>query len=146
MRTSITTHTSIKASPAQVFAYLSNLKLHYLWNPQIVSISSHRQLKLGSKYMTESRLLGLTITATNSVTKFNPPTEIMIENTTGSVQYQVHFVLEPLGDETDVNLSISLTTNIPALLVSGSILRRFARHEIKSDLYSLKIAVESHLE
>lgn len=146
MQVKVATKITINAPPEQVFEYLSNLKYHYLWNPQMHSISSTKRLKLGSTYQTESLVLGTKIQAHNQVTKFAPPRQLLIENSLGAVTYQALFRLRSLRGQTEVNLQTTVTTDSKAFVFTLPILKKLALRELRTDLQALKIAVEDRLK
>lgn len=146
MNTTIVTRISIAASPAEVFEYLTNLEYHYLWNPQVHSISTKEQLKLGSEFETTSLVLGVKIKAKNVVTKFIPPKEIEMENNIGAVSYHASFRLAPKGKMTMVVLTTTVSTDSHAFAFTVPILKKLARRELQTDMQALKLAVENQLE
>lgn len=146
VRASIATSTVVAASPSEVFKYLTNRKYHYLWNPQIYSISPMGPLKLGSKYETESLVLGVSIKSSNIVTKFVPPKEFELENKLGIVQYRTNFRLNLKADKTVVVCSTTLFTEHKAFAFSVPIFKRLAKRELQTDMQALKIAVKSQLQ
>lgn len=147
MDASIVARVTIAAEPDEVFKYLADLKYHELWNPQLRSLSSEGKLKLGSKYETESEVMGIPIEARNVVTKFVPNKELELENNTGSVMYRINFNLtyKPLG-HTLVILTAHLITQSKIIGLTVPVLERLAKYELKMDLEALKIAVEGKLE
>ena len=138
MQTTVVTRVRIGAKPEAVFEYLSNLKYHYLWNPQIYKISPLRRLKLGSVYNTESIVLGMTIQARNEVTSLTPQKELAIENNIGMVRYSAKFRLNPDKNSTKVTCSITVSASSKAAIFSLPILNRLARHELQTDMSSSK--------
>ena len=146
IRVSIASSTIVAARPAEVFKYLTNRKYHYLWNPQIYSISPMGALKLGSRYETESLVLGVSIKSTNIVTKFVPPKEFELENKLGLVQYKTNFKLNSKAAKTSVICSTTLFTEHRAFAFSIPIFKRLAKRELQTDMQALKIAVEGHLQ
>jgi hypothetical protein len=140
------TRVSIAAQPAAIFEYLTDLKRHYLWNPQLQNISSTEALRLGSVYQTSSMVLGVKIASTNTVTRFSPLRELEIENNTGTVHYRAHFRLQPDGERTSIICSTTVSSKSGAFAFTAPILRRLARRELQTDMQALKIAVEHGLE
>jgi carbon monoxide dehydrogenase subunit G len=146
MHTTIKTQVGIKAPPADVFKYLSDLKYHHLWNPQIQSFSSKERLALGSKYKTESQVLGVKIKSNNEVTKFANPEEIEIANNTGTVKYKANFKLVDKEGGTFLTCSTTVSTDSEAFAFAKPVLKLLARRELQSDLQALKLAVEHRLK
>lgn len=147
MQATVATKLTIAASPAEVFEYLADLKYHYLWNPQVRTISTNEKLKLGMQYNTESTVLGATIKATNTVKVFNPPSELVLENPLGNVCYTAKFKLTPQanGKKTAVQLSVKVSTNHKAYVFTAPVLKQLALRELRTDLQALKVAVENSL-
>lgn len=148
MQATVATKLTIAASPTEVFEYLADLKYHYLWNPQVRTISHQQKLKLGIQYKTESTVLGTTIKATNTVKVFKPPHEMVLENPLGSVCYTAKFRLTPhdKGKKTLIKLSVELSTEHKAYAFTVPILKQLALRELRTDLQALKIAVENKLQ
>jgi hypothetical protein len=145
MKTSVVTQISIKAKPAEVFEYLTNLKYHYLWNPQVQSLSSAESLKLGSEYESVSLVLGVKIRAKNVVSKFTSSKELELENKTGLVKYRASFRLQRAGSSTLLICSTTVSADSEAFAFAKPVLRMLARRELQTDLQALKIAVENKL-
>jgi len=146
MQATIKTQISIKAPPADVFEYLSILKYHPYWNPQVQSFSSTAALKLGSKYQTDSQVLGVKISSENEVTRFVSPKEIEITNGTGMVKYRANFQLRPKDGGTFLTLTTTVSTTSKAFAFAKPVLTSLARRELQSDLQALKLAAEHNLK
>jgi hypothetical protein len=126
--------------------YLSHLKYVQLWNPQVRSVSSRKQLKLGSTYETESSFLGMTIRASNHVTAFISDQEFQVENATGTIQYVVHFKISNKDqDSVILTSSTTVSSESKAFVFTKPILKSLVRRELQTDLQSLKLAVEHKL-
>lgn len=146
MEVRITTRIAIAASPDRVFEYLADLKYHHLWNPQVFSISTTKRLAMDSTFETESRVIGLVITAVNRVVGFEPPNELVIENSAGNVLFTALFRLHPRDNVTLVRLTTTLSTNVLLHGITLPVLKQLASRELQADLKALKIAVENGLE
>ncbi|HWB39432.1 MAG TPA: SRPBCC family protein [Candidatus Saccharimonadales bacterium] len=146
MQATVATKITIQASPAAVFEYLTNLKYHYLWNPQTHSISSTKRIKLGSTYQTENMVLGTKFKGSNVVTALSAPKHLTIENSLGLVTWKADFRLYKRGPQTEVKLSTKVTTDSKVFVFTLPILKKLALRELRTDLQALKIAVEDHLE
>jgi uncharacterized protein YndB with AHSA1/START domain len=146
MQAQVVTSISIKAKPIDVFEYLVDLKLHYLWNPQINDISSKERLALGSKYTTSSRVLGVNLTSQNVVTKFSNPKELEITNNTGTLKYTANFKLTKKDENTVVTCSTQVASDSDAFAFAKPVLKLLAKRELRIDLQSLKLAVEHSLD
>lgn len=141
----IVTRITIAASPAAVFKYLADLKYHHLWNPQLQQLSSYEKLRLHSRYQASSRVLGIKIEMTNSVTRFAPAREMQIENETGAVHYCANFQLRAQGDKTLVTCTTAVSSHAEAFAFAAPVLKALARRELQADLQALKLAVENNL-
>lgn len=146
MKANVITKITIQAPSAQVFRYLSDLKYHHLWNPQVLRISQHGKLKLGSSFKSVSLLLGIEVESSNVVTKFAPPKELEIRNSVGMVQYTAHFWLFPAGQKTLVVLTTEVSSHSNAFAFAPPLLKILARRELQADMQALKIAVENNLQ
>ncbi|HSW80567.1 MAG TPA: SRPBCC family protein [Candidatus Saccharimonadales bacterium] len=145
MKTTVVSRIQIAADQEVVFEYLSHLKYHTLWNPHIRKISSKRKLKLGSKYKTESFILGIHLPASNTVTILEEPSELEVENIVGVLNWRVNFKLKKNGGTVLVICSSVVSTNSKGFIFTAPILKQLARRELQTDLQSLKIAVENKL-
>ena len=146
MKATVETQILIKARPPEVFKYLAHLKYHYLWNPQLRKISKSGRLKAGDTYTTESVVLGLKISATNTITVLKAPKELAMINPLGNLTYTAHFRLYPRGKKTLVKLGVSLAADKNFYMFTVPVLKQLALRELRTDLQALKIAVENSLE
>jgi carbon monoxide dehydrogenase subunit G len=145
MQTQVVTQINIDAKPAAVFEYLTNLKLHHLWNPQVQSISSQGRLALGSEYETRSIVLGVRLKSKNVVTACVKPKELEITNDTGIVKYRARFALKTAGKRTVVSCTTEVSADGEAFAFAKPIMKLLARRELQADMQALKIAVEHQL-
>lgn len=145
MKATIVTRVTIDAERTLVFEYLTDLKYHYLWNPNLRKLTPKNKVQLGSTYHATSMVLRIKIVAKNVVTKFVENTEFEIQNTTGTVQYVVNFRLKPQAGKTVLIATTTLSTDSRAHIFTVPILKQLARLELQTDLQSLKIAVENRL-
>jgi len=146
MKASVTTQVTIAAKPGTVFKYLTDLKYHYLWNPQLQSISTTEKLKLGTQYETTSLVLGVKIKACNEVTQLVPNKYLELENNTGTVHYKASFKLSPKGSSTVVICETTVSSQSEAFAFAKPVLKMLARRELQTDMQALKIAVENQLQ
>jgi carbon monoxide dehydrogenase subunit G len=146
MQATVKTQIVIRAEPTKIFKYLADLKCHHFWNPQVQSFSSTEALKLGSKYQTESQILGVKIKSNNEVTKFVRDKEIEISNAGGTVKYRANFKLQPKNGGTSVVCATTVSTEGEAFAFAKPVLKLLARRELQSDLQALKLAVEHNLK
>jgi hypothetical protein len=145
MNAKVSSKVTINVSPTAVFAYLEDLKFHYLWNPQLNHISPIIKLQLGSKYQTASLFLGKELKADNIVTKFVKNKELQIENTTGLVEYRVNYKLASRSSQTVVVSNITVASKSKAFAFTAPVLKALAQRELQTDLQALKVAVEQKL-
>jgi hypothetical protein len=146
MKVRITSQITIAAKPDYVFEYLKDLRYHYLWNPQIRMIEPEIKLKIGSIYKTTSVVLGKSIKATNTVTKFTDGRELELENNTGMVHYRANFRLTAKSSKTLVVCNTWVDSDNRAFAFARPVLEILARRELQSDLQALKIAAEHSLK
>ncbi|MDB5170709.1 MAG: Polyketide cyclase / dehydrase and lipid transport [Candidatus Saccharibacteria bacterium] len=145
MKASVTARLTIAASPSEVFVYLSKLKYHTLWNPQLQRVWPHKTLRLGSKYTSESILLGVKVTAHNTVTAYAKDRKIELKNDTGILHYLVNYKLEPKGKKTLVICNTEVSSDRNSFRLAAPMLRLLARREIQTDLHLLRLIVEENL-
>lgn len=145
MQATIVSRIRIAADQGSVFEYLSNLKLHTLWNPHLRRVSSSRKLRLGSTYKTDSMVLNIKLPAINKVTKFDNPSEIEFTNKTGTFHWRVNYRTTPKNGELLVVCTTTVSTDSKAYVFTIPILKRLARYELQSDMRALKVAVENGL-
>lgn len=146
MQTTATTKITIGRPPSEVFAYLTDLRHHYLWNPQVQAISTTKRLKLGATFKTESQVLGITFKTVNTVTSFKPPKELVLVNPIGAVVYTAKFMLSPQGGKTYVKLQVTISTDANVFVFAKPVLRQLALRELRTDLQALKVAIENDLQ
>ncbi len=146
MKATFVTKIRIAADQSLVFEYLTNLRYHQLWNPQIRSISSKGKLKLGSTYQTSSIVLGIKIHANNTVTKFVRPKEFELKNITGTVHFVANYRLKKHFGKTQIIATITLSTDSKAFVFTVPIMKQLAKRELRTDMDSLKVAVENRLD
>jgi hypothetical protein len=103
-------------------------------------------LALGSKYQTESRVLGVKVMAKNVVTKFMKSKELEITNTTGLVKYQANFKLRGKSARTILMCTTTVSADSEAFAFAKPVLKLLARRELQSDMQALKVAVEQRLQ
>jgi hypothetical protein len=145
MRSSVTSRVSINARSEEVFKYLSDSNYHFLWNPHLQSLTPMTKLKKDASYETVSLLLGVKVSAKNLVTKLTANKELQIENTTGSLKYKVNYRLVANSKLTVLICNTEVTADGNSFAFTLPILKLLARHELQSDLKSLKLAVEQKL-
>jgi hypothetical protein len=146
MEVRVITRITIEAQPSQIFNYLSDLKYHYLWNPQMRKITPVIKLRKGSKYNTESIVLGVRINSSNKVQKFVKNDELEIVNDTGQVHYCVNYKLLPKGKKTQLVCSTVVSTVSGYFSFAKPVLKLLAQRELQTDMQALKLAVENDLQ
>ena len=83
MKTNVIVKVTINADKSLVFKYLTDLKLHFLWNPHLQKISPQTKLKEGMEYQSRSLMLGVAVKSNNVVSKLIDDKELEITNNTG---------------------------------------------------------------
>lgn len=145
MKATFVTKIRVAANQQLVFEYITNLKYHRLWNPQTRNISSKSKLRLGSKFRTTIVVLGIRLHANNIVTKLEAPVEFEMKNMTGTVHYIANMKLKQSFGKTLVTSTTTVSTDSKAFVFTLPIMKRLARRELKTDMESLKVAVENRL-
>lgn len=145
MKADVVTRITISASPQEVFNYLSDLKYHYIWNPQTRRIYPVTILKKGTVYNTENVVLGMVINSQNKVVKFVKDKEIQLVNETGQLHYCVNFQLLPKGKKTQVVCDTQVSTDGRYFSFAKPVLKLLAQRELQTDMRALKLAVEHKL-
>jgi uncharacterized protein YndB with AHSA1/START domain len=146
MQTTVSTRITIAASPSKIFDFLTDLKNHYLWNPQIRKISQQGKIQLGSTYRTESQVLNVKVIANNIVTECKPPTSLVLENSIGVVSYVSRMRLAKKEKGTVVTFSVTLSTKHSTWAFTLPALKQLALRELRTDLQALKVAVENEIK
>ena len=145
MKVNVVTKVIIASKPSDVFLYLSDLRYHYLWNPQTQSISSQKKLKLGATYKTVNLVLGVKIQSNNKVTKLVSNKELELENNTGLVHYRAHFWLKSVRGKTQLTCTTEVSADSNAFAFAAPVMKLLARRELQTDMQALKVAVEHKL-
>lgn len=145
MEVSVVTRITIDAPPSEVFRYLTDLKLHYLWNPQLRKVSPLIMLSKGATYRSESTVLGVNLHGHIKVTRFTKDRELALNNEQGQVHYRVNFILQAVDRRTQVICKTTAITHNGYFAFAKPVLKLIARRELQSDLQGLKLAVEHHL-
>jgi hypothetical protein len=146
MKAHVTARVSIKADPAGVFHYISDLHLHYLWNPFLIELSPVTVLRLGKVYKSTSMLLGVKVQGENKVSKFIKDSELELENSAGLLKYRVNYRLQTKQDKTILTCTTEVSSDRNAFVLTKPVLKLLARRELQTDLKALKIAVENNLQ
>jgi hypothetical protein len=145
MKVDVVTRVTIDASPSEVFEYLSDLKYHYLWNPQMRDVKPVTVLKQGMTYDTINSVLGVKITSTNKVFIFDKDEKLGLVNESGPVHYRVIFQLVTKAEKTQVVCTTEVSTDSQAFAFTQPVLKVLAQRELQTDMQALKLAVEHKL-
>jgi hypothetical protein len=145
MKARINTRITIEAKKSQVFKYLADPKFHYLWNPQLKSISTYDYLQEGSKYKAKSLVMGIEIQSFNVITEFTDNQEIEFVNKSGILHYCVNFQLKQSSSKVLVKCVSTIETTSKVFAFTTPVLKKLAHRELQSDLKMLKLAAESSL-
>jgi len=136
----------IKASPREVYKYLSHLKYYYLWNSSLRYLSYEGPLKKGVSFDSENIILHKNvIKGHNIVTAIEPNKKIETENKIGMIKYKQMFQLKEQANSTQVTTKIVVLTPAQTFGLTTPILKILANRELKTDLQALKIVVENKL-
>lgn len=145
MQATVVSRIHITADQQVVFEYLSNPKLHSLWNPHLRRITAKKKLQLGSTYTTDSMVLNIKLPAKIVVTKYDEPCEIEFTNNSGTFRWRVNYRAKPNGGESLVVCTTTVTTDSKAHIFTIPVMKRLARHELQADMRALKIAAEHRM-
>lgn len=146
MNASVAARLSIRASPAEIFVYFREVKLHHIWNPRVQSVKPLSKLKLGSVYKSESILLGIKTNASNTVTRYIKDQEIEIKIDIGILHYVANYRLVPVGHKTLVICKTEVSSDKDAFKLAKPMLKLLAKREIQTDLHLLRLAVEEKIK
>jgi carbon monoxide dehydrogenase subunit G len=145
MKATVTSRITIAAKPKEVFRYLADPELHYLWNPHLRSVASRGKLKQDATYSTTSMMLGVKIENDNHITNFKADEVIEIQSRGGTIEFRVEYRLRPQGIATAVECNTTVVATGKAFAFAKPVLTLLAQRELQSDLQALKIAVEQKL-
>jgi hypothetical protein len=146
LKASVTSQVSIAAKTWQVFRYIADPELHYLWNPHLRTISAAGKLQLGTTYSTTSLMLGTKIENDNRITKFEQDALIEIQSNGGTIEFCVEYRLRKYKTQTLLECNTTVVANGKAFAFAKPVLKLLAQRELQSDLQALKIAVEQGIE
>src|SRR4051812_45470215 len=123
MKAHVVAQISIKAKPAAVFPYLSELRYHYFWNPSLIDLSPVKTLRPGTAYKSTSILLGIKVQCNNKVSKLDENSELEIENITGPLQYRVNYSLQPQTGKTMLVCTTEVSAESEAFAFARPVLK-----------------------
>lgn len=143
---SVVTRITIAAKPRDIFTYLTDLRYYYLWNPQMLSISPTKPLRLGMTYSTVILILGVQVKSTHEVTKLAAPKMLELQSKAGMIKHRTSFRLTAKGKKTQLVCKTIVFADSTAFAFAKPILRLLAQHDLKTDMEALKLAVEGKFE
>jgi uncharacterized protein YndB with AHSA1/START domain len=146
MKVTVLSQVTIAKKPTDIFRYIADPRLHYLWNPHLRTVSAKRKLKQGVSYTTTSLMLGVKIENDNRITKFEVNSLMEIQGHGGTLEYCVEYRLLPDGKLTVVECNTTVTATGRAFAFAKPVLSLLAQRELQSDLQALKLAVEHQLK
>lgn len=93
--------TTVSAPPAEVFAYLADLRNVADWMTGVVSAeqTSDGEMGVGSTALVVRELMGQRFEAPLTVTEFDPPRHVVIGSEVSGVKANVQLDLAPQGDD-----------------------------------------------
>lgn len=81
----------------------------------------------------------------NQVTQFLSPYDLALENSTGALQYNVHYKLRPVEKKTFLSCTTIVSSESETFAFTAPVLKLLARRELQTGLEALKIAVEQQI-
>ena len=143
----LTLSTEIEASPAQVFARMTDVAS---WPDTFsginkVDILTDGPMAVGTVFCETRMIHGREGTEKMTVTEFTPPTRFVVTAENHGTQYRVEHGLEDLGKSTRLNIMFSgKPVKLWACLLApiGLLMRGSVRKMMESDLADLKAAAE----
>ncbi len=146
MKARVKTSITIHASTSQVFKYLADTKLHFVWNAHLEKVKPQGKLHAGAAYETLNIVLRVRVRAQNHVSIFVENTELEIINQTGLLHYRVNYKLtEKSKSDTELVCTTVVEAQGNAFYFARPMLQQLARRELRIDLRALKLAVEQKL-
>lgn len=118
---------SIGASPAEVFAYISNLDNLPEWQMGVISArpTSEGEMRVGATALVARELMGQTIEALLTITEYDPPRRLAIGSEVSGVKANGTLDLAPADDAAGTDLTF-------AMEIRGSMLTSFMEPMIAS--------------
>ena len=134
----------IDRPPAEVFAYLADLRNLPTWQSTLVEIRPHGDAAVGagSRFDEVRSVAGRRVESTAEVAAYEPEREFTLRVVSGPYPATVRHVLAPSGDGT--RLAVQFEVQMKGLLgFAGGLVERQARRQAEGDLRRLKSALES---
>jgi uncharacterized protein YndB with AHSA1/START domain len=134
----------IARSPAEVFAYLTDLANLAEWQGSVVEVRADENgpLRSGARFTEVRRVAGRRLESTIEVATLEPHRELTLNSIAGPVPGTVRHLLEPDGEGTRLRIVGELAGGGLRGL-AGPLLERAARREAESDLRRLKQLLET---
>lgn len=134
----------IACAPAEVFAYLAELRHLPEWQGSVQEIEPEDDgpLREGARFTEVRRVAGRRIESTLEVETLAPDRELTLRVVSGPVRATIRHVLEPAGEGTRLQVVGELAGGGLRGL-AGPLLERAARREGQADLRRLKQVLEA---
>lgn len=141
--TRIVVKNSIAATPAAVFACLSNLDTHTKWNAGLVETTPQGRLKLGMEYSSVNQLMGRKIESRNHVADFVENRCLRLVNRSGPLSYDIEYLLDPVSEgATNVTCICRISGQVSYFQMAAPLLEYLAEAKLEAALASLQLLVE----
>jgi Polyketide cyclase / dehydrase and lipid transport len=140
----ITEQIEIDASPADVWAVVSDLSTHTAWRPSLVEFRqvSAGPLAVGSRVREVLRWRGRDLVLDDVVTVLDPERRFALSGSWPAADFDLELRLEPLPDGTRVTFDWPLRPRSFLLRVAAPLLRGTMRRATVQELEYLKRYVE----
>ncbi len=129
----------IPAPKNRVFAALTKLEEHPLWNDGLLSMSHKGPMREGMVYETVSVVVGQKNHAKITVERLVPDQEIILVNHAGAISYRVRYQLIAKGSaRTELFCQVDFELKSLVLQMGHGMIESMARNRISGDLQNLK--------
>ncbi|GIU95969.1 MAG: hypothetical protein KatS3mg012_2426 [Gaiellaceae bacterium] len=135
----------IDRPPEDVWAVVSDLETHTIWRPALVEFRrlDDRPLRIGSQIREVLRWGTREIEIEDVVTALDPPRRFALRGGWSAADFEVDFLLEPVGDGTRVTMDWPLRPKSPLLRLAAPFLKRTMSKATREELEKLRDYVEA---
>jgi carbon monoxide dehydrogenase subunit G len=144
----ITEQIEIEASPAEVWAVVSDLSTHTTWRPALMEFRQigDEPLAVGSRIREVLRWRGRDLELDDVVTAFDPETRLGISGSWSAADFDLDLLLEPIATGTKVTFDWPLRPRSLLLRIASPFLGGAMRRATADELEHLKRYVEERRE
>lgn len=130
--------------PADVFAYLTEVRNLPAWQPSVVSVERPDEgpVDVGTRFTEVRKFVGRRLHTTMEVTEHAPGERLYLQVVEGPVRYRVTHDLEAVDDGTRVNVAVEGETGGFFALADGLVARQGER-QLRADFGRLKAILEA---